>query len=124
MNYFGPDYDSDDSPDVAVALSEFLYGAMAGLCLPAQTTSERIARWTALPCLVLPIVGIVILCYVSLAYWMQGVAVLIGLSMFCYTGWVGHVLERRYLRYEREAEENPEIELSDFQKRRRRHRQR
>ncbi|RCS52768.1 hypothetical protein DTL42_08000 [Bremerella cremea] len=123
MTYFGPDYQGDDSYDSFDALdslSGFLYGAMAGLFLPAKTTSERIARWTALPCLVLPILGIVFLCYVPLAYWMQAVAVLVGLTMFCYAGWVGHVLERRYLRYEREIEEDPEIQLSDFRKRRRR----
>lgn len=123
MSNFGPDFSGDDSYDSFDALDSLtalIHGAMWGLFLPAETTSERIARWTALPCLVLPILGIVFLCYFPLEYWLQGVAVLVGLSMFCYVGWIGHVLERRYLRYEREEEENPEITLSDFRKRPRR----
>lgn len=123
MAGLGPDYDAEegfDLPELAFRLGQFLYNAFAGLFLPAQTTSEQLARWTALPCLIVSIVGVVLLSFISLQLWIQGLVVLLGLTMFCYAGWVAHVLERRFERYEREADENPHIDLSDFTKRKRR----
>ena len=52
--------------------------------------------------------------------WMLGFLVTGGLFWIGYTGWVCTRLERAYHRYLREAEENPEITLADFNRRRRR----
>ncbi|PQO46181.1 hypothetical protein C5Y93_09325 [Blastopirellula marina] len=121
MVQFGS-YDEDDNNYEGWWLSEtidFLIHALYGMFIHPVTPAEQIARWSALPCVLLPMaVGLLIL-LIGYHSWMTGFLVIGGLSWLCYSGWVCTTLERAYHRYELAARRNPNLTLADFNRRQR-----
>lgn len=122
MGPFGR-YDHDEEQHESWWLNElidFLGHALYGMFVCPVTSAERVARWSAVPCLLLPaFVGLLIL-LIGYHSWMTGCLVIGGLVWLCYSGWVCTTLERSYHRFEREAQRDPNITLADFNRRQRR----
>lgn len=90
--------DAESAFDLGRGLYTVLYAFFAGHFVKPKTFDHQVARWTAIPSILLGPVAIFVLVLSRPSFAMQGVACMGGLVWFCYTAWAIYRVEQAYVK--------------------------